>query len=296
VKKEDRYQSAGEMREALEKAAFDAGLRLSQSSLTGYVTKEGEITATGGSRSSLTPAHSVPAQKAVSSAGTLPRAQAKRAATVSERRPAPKKPPLVLAGILFAAALAIGVFGVLLVFGGKEAPPPVAPTPVVVTPVVVTPPPAPAPAPAPVPRPLVVPPLSAVVEPPPPPAPAPVPKPLPKPVPVRLAPDEPVRPARPVHAERPEPKPPPEEAAPVIPAGEGKLRISATNPSAVTAVLVGGEDWGSPPVNKKVSSGLYVVTVKLADGKRSVPWKGAVQPDKTTALVYDVTGGKWTAQ
>ncbi len=295
VKKEDRYQSAGQMREALERAAFDAGLRLGQSSLTGYVTTDGEITAVGGSRTSLTPSKSVPSQRAAVSAGTLA-PTLKRPVTAPTGVRAQKRPPLLLLSVLFAAALTIGLFGVLLAFGAKEPPK-------VVTlggPVARLSPPAPPPPPSP--RPLVVPPLEQVVEAPPAPAPEPAPspapvrpsKPLTRPVPVRLAPDEPIRHPR---AVKPEPKATvPEEPAPVIPAGEGKLRISATDPSAVASILVGGEDWGSPPVNKKVSSGLYVVTLKLADGKRSLPWKGPVQPDRTTALVYDVGSGKWTAQ
>ena len=57
VKPEERYQTAREMREALERAAFDAHIRIGQSSLMGYLDDDGEVTAEGGSRSVGLPRH-----------------------------------------------------------------------------------------------------------------------------------------------------------------------------------------------------------------------------------------------
>jgi serine/threonine-protein kinase len=57
LKPEDRYETAGEMREALEQAAFAAGFRIGAGSLMGYVTDDGSISAVPtGSRPSTTPA------------------------------------------------------------------------------------------------------------------------------------------------------------------------------------------------------------------------------------------------
>ena len=73
LKPEARFQTAREMRETLEKAAFDAALRVSQSTLLGYVDDDGDITAAGGSRSSLMPVVSSPptaTQRAPSLKGT----------------------------------------------------------------------------------------------------------------------------------------------------------------------------------------------------------------------------------
>lgn len=61
-------------------------------------------------------------------------------------------------------------------------------------------------------------------------------------------------------------------------------------------VLVGPDDWGLAPVDRKVSSGRYSVSLKLPDGRRSVPWKGAVMPDRITALIYDVENQRWSAR
>ncbi|MBL8913552.1 MAG: serine/threonine protein kinase [Archangium sp.] len=60
VKPEERYQTAREMREALERAAFDAHIRVGQSSLMGYLDEDGEITAAGGSRMSAFPGITAP--------------------------------------------------------------------------------------------------------------------------------------------------------------------------------------------------------------------------------------------
>ena len=57
--------------------------------------------------------------------------------------------------------------------------------------------------------------------------------------------------------------------------------------------MVGRDDWGAAPVDRKVSSGHYVVSVRLENGKKSVAWKGPVMPDRTTMLVYDINTERW---
>jgi serine/threonine protein kinase len=283
VKPEDRFQTASQMREALEKAAFDAGIRIGQSSLLGYVDDEGEITATGGSRTTAAPStQSLP--RATGSARSLPvpslppLALSEHHTDKVEATPRVRKPWLM--GAAFVAAVAVGIFGVLLASGSAK-PEVYVPTP----PVVPTPP-----APVPVAPTVVEPGPEAVVVPPPPPVPAPrpTPAPAPRPRPVAVSP-----PSHPV-------APRPEEAAPapaaVIPQGRGKLRIGATQSGAVVSLLVGRDDWGPPPVNNPVASGQYTVTAKLADGRRSPPFKVSVYPDQTAVLVYDVEAQTWSAR
>ncbi len=153
------------------------------------------------------------------------------------------------------------------------------------------------------------------------PAPAPV---LPKPAPAASEPvvvaDAPSLEAPKVEAPRDEPKPPPAphrpRPAPVaaaaakekererekpaeeeaIPAGEGRLRITANPPSVNAKVQVGPDDWGLAPVDRKLASGRYVVSLKLADGRRAPPWKVSVMPDRITALIYDVESQRWSSR
>src|SRR6185436_8556909 len=69
----------------------------------------------------------------------------------------------------------------------------------------------------------------------------------PLPVPLK-APVKPVR--RPKHVEAA----PPAEA---IPAGRGTLRINVQPASLASRAVVGRDDWGPTPVNKRVDSGQY---------------------------------------
>ncbi len=319
---EDRYATAREMREALERAAFDSGLRVGQSSLLGYLTPEGKVTTDGGARApaaasvqdlprlglerSTKPHALAPGSGPKAVLHTKPDSpQSKAPAEVVhtekvEARPGPSPLRYVVMGAAFVAALLLGVAATVLLVGKKETPEPPA--------VAVT---------APVLRPAH-PPSDAVEELPAAPAPpsAPQPEPPRTEAPVALAPTRVVRPAAaapkfpPVEAP-PAPAPPVVVARPVakpvepapkvekvevtqdIPAGNGKLRISATQPGAVAAVLVGAEDWGTPPVNKSVPSGHYTVVLRLADGKKTPPWKGPLLPDQTKALMFDVESGAW---
>jgi outer membrane biosynthesis protein TonB len=106
-----------------------------------------------------------------------------------------------------------------------------------------------------------------------------------------------VKPAAQPH-EKPKPRPKEtahsatEQAAPVV-GGEGRLRIGTMPASAVTRILVGSDDWGPAPVDRKIPSGQYVVTVRTPDGKKSSAWKGPVMPDHTTVLFYDLETARW---
>lgn len=315
LKPEARYQTARDMRETLEKAAFDAGLRVSQSTLQGYVDDDGDITAVGGSRSSLAQVlvSNPPTQtKPVSSA----KAAAFAAATVDTTEPLgaalpepvkrpshhtekiartprpPKKKkksrtPLMVAA--FAAAVIIGVLGTLLLMDPGPTPLPAdlhpapVPPPVAKGQPVVKPPPEPVKVPE-----IVVTDGEELVkidrpnDPPPPPV-----KDKPKPKKVAVAKPPPEKVEKVEKADRP---PPAKEDS--IPPGEGKLRISVSSSSA--KILVGSEDWGEPPVNRKVSSGWYRVTVKLPDGSSSSS-KTSVWPDQTTTVMFDASNQKWSS-
>lgn len=331
---DDRYQSARDMREALEKAAFDARLRVGQSSLLGYLTPEGQVTTDGGARApasasaqdlpKLSLGEPAKPHARAPSSGLKPVVDTKPDSPTSKGGPPPKdvvhtekvsaRPPpsplrYVLMGAAFVAAVLVGVVVMVAVVGGE---PPPAPRPPVATPqpplepakpsppldlrpadpeLVALPPPEPAPVAQPAP-----------VEPV---APAAKPTPEPKRPPRVAAAPEPTKPEPTKPPPAPEPAPPlvrsvprPEPVAKVevsqdIPAGTGKLRISATQPGVVAAVLVGGDDWGTPPVNKSVPSGQYTVTLKLTDGRKTAAWKGPLMPDQTRALMYDVETDKW---
>ncbi|MFZ5471640.1 MAG: serine/threonine protein kinase [Myxococcota bacterium] len=125
-------------------------------------------------------------------------------------------------------------------------------------------------------------------EPPPPPPPAPVATvPLAVPTQTELSPiDIEIVPSKP-KASRP--AKPPVAAAPAlpVPAGEGRLRIGAVPDGTVT---VGPEKWGTTPVDRKVSSGRYVVSIVGANGKRG-QCQATVMPDRTTILIYNFDTG-----
>lgn len=273
---------------------------------------EGEITAAGGSRSPS----AVTLDRVEGSAGrgrrlegpgsspalgakpTSPTTSMRRPAAAAQPAPAPEhhtervqKPPrgvpTRLLAAAFVSAVIIGVMGVVLVSGPPKKPAVVEPRPEVVKPA----------------EPPVKPPEVAVLQPP--------------EVVVEDAGAPEVAAVEPEHVAKPRPRPPrpkpprpdavaarvpererekpPEEPA-AIPAGQGKLRIGATDTDAIAGIFVGAEDWGTPPVDRRVSSGLYVVVVKLSNGQRSSAWKGPVYPDKTTVLVYDVANARWSAK
>jgi hypothetical protein len=117
------------------------------------------------------------------------------------------------------------------------------------------------------------------------------PPPEPKPSPVKPKPPKAVAVAKPLPVEKP-PATPSATKEEAIPPGEGKLRINVSAPSA--KILVGNEDWGEPPVNRKVNSGVYRVTVKLPDGSSSTS-RASVWPDQTTTMMFDASSQKWSS-
>jgi hypothetical protein len=195
---------------------------------------------------------------------------------------------LWLAGA-FVLAVVLGVGGASLLLGGGGAAPLPAPEPLVkVDPPRVDPPREPAVVPAQEPDADVDAAVVAVAEveveveqPAKPVKPTPGPR-RPKPVAVfKPAPEKPV--------ERP---PAPKEEP--IPEGEGKLVINVGG-NGRHSVVVQGEDWGPPPIARKVSSGTYRVQVKLEDGSSSGT-KTSVMPDKTTVLELDPASLKWSTR
>lgn len=310
LKPEERFQTAREMREALEKAAFDSGFRVGQSVLLGYVDVDGEITASGGTRSSAFPAITntpsdvyakpklaTPAFSGQSTTGLAPSSPVKKDHN-TERVPAakpkpPSKKPFLL--VAFAAAVIIGVFGTLLLVGGAPEPvitiepttvqieptkPPEVKKPTVTKPVEVA-------------KPVeAVKPVEAT-------KPVDVVKPPPdvkKPVLVtKVNPkltEKPVETTKPVEVV----KPPPPPADEVIPDGIGTIRISLTGDGSGAKVVVRGaksfED--APPFSEKVPSGLYTVMVRLSNGSLSPSRRVTVQPDSQSRLTYDVGQQRWT--
>lgn len=307
LKPEERFQTAREMREALEKAAFDSGFRVGQSVLLGYVDVDGEITASGGTRSSAFPAITntpsdvyakpklaTPAFSGQSTTGLAPSSPVKRDHN-TERVPAakgkpPSRKPFLL--VAFAAAVIIGVFGTLLIVGGGTPEPviTVEPTTVQIEP---TKPPAE------VKKPTVTKPVE-VVKPPadidltqpvkPPPdvkKPALVAKVNPKPN------EKPVETTKPVEVVKPPPPPPVDEA---IPDGIGTIRISLTGDDSGAKVVVRGAKSfeNAPPFSEKVPSGLYTVMVRLGNGSLSPSRRVTVQPDGQSRLIYDVGQQRWS--
>ncbi len=300
VKQEDRYQTAREMREALEHAAFDAHLRIGQSSLMGYLDDDGEVTAEGGSRMSAFPGITAGPSLTVRSpvipvatpspqarTGPIPAPQrhsTERLAPIPREDGPGKRGGIFVAAFVLAVALGVGAT-VALLGPGPE-------------PLVVKPPP---------PRlelqrvqPKVDPPRDPplmfaeklqptidageehieVV--------APRPKLVPRPrAPVTVAVVKPP-------VEKTEPPPALAKDEP-IPEGTGKLVISVGDNTARHIIIVQGEEWGTPPMNRKVSSGMYKVQVKLENGTTTT-FKAAVMPDKTTVLTLDPASLHWSSR
>lgn len=303
LKPEERFQSAREMREALEKAAFDSGFRVGQSALLGYVDVDGEITATGGTRSSAFPAITAPpsdvylksnlTQLPFSGASTTGLSPASAAPNKhnTERVPAAKPQPTskrLFLGIAFAAAVIIGVFGTLLLVGKPPEPDITIETPTVeVTPKVEPQKPQPKPPPT-----VVVKPPPVVVENPPDldltqPTKTEPKKPLVATV-VKPKVEKPPEVVKPVEVV----KPPPDEA---IADGVGTIRISLIGDDSGAKVVVrGGKNLeDAPPLSSRVPSGVYTVVVRLGNGSLSPQWRGSVKPDEARKLTYDVATQRW---
>ncbi len=312
VKQEDRYQTAREMREALERAAFDAHIRIGQSSLMGYLDDDGEVTAEGGSRMSAFPGisagPSITIRAPVTSPMATPAPQASSVRSLPPQRqrhsterlpPLNEAPPSKNRGLLigaFALAVALGVGATLALLGPSSEPLVVAPPPPRVEPKVVArvdPPRDP---------PLLFaeklqPPIDAgeetieveeVVP--------PVATPTVKPKVIKPKVVGAVKP--PVEkTERPDKvdSPPPIPKDEPIPEGTGKLVVSVGDNTARHIITVQGEEWGTPPMNRKVSSGVYKVQVKLENGTVTT-FKATVMPDKTTVLTLDPANLRWSSR
>ena len=285
LKPDERWLSARAMREALEKAAYESGFRVGHSSLYGYVDNAGEISAVPSSRHPVVTLQAnietrvAPApvpQKATPMPNPGPRRHTERmvpGAVLSKQ----KKPPNWLMPVAFLTAVAVGTVGAMALLGGFSA----APTP--------------KPRPAPPIAHVEVLPTEPVVA-------AVVPSSKPEAEPDELPDIEPIAPVvkpQVEHRQKPKlppvakPTPVPTEDSAQVPAGEGRLRIGTIPASVVSRILVGRDDWGPGPVDRKVSSGHYVVSVRMENGKKSASWKGPVMPDRTTMLVYDIDNERW---
>jgi serine/threonine-protein kinase len=328
VKPEERFQTAREMREALERAAFDAHIRVGQSSLMGYLDDDGEVTADGGSRMSAFPGITAPpSQQSLRPLATpvvnAPSAQSMR--QVEAHRPSRSQhqterlPPVqkeadgggTKRGLFiaaFAAAVLLGI-GAVVVIGGNSTSGEPQPKPIAVQPRVTPPNDGKKPvlvATARVDPPVVKdPPPSAVID-----AgeetvvvdsPPTVNPNQPKVKPPKqgkqpLVAKNDVPKDKPPQVDKPADKPPDKpKADEAIPEGTGKLLVSVGDNQGTVSVAVAGEDWGQPPIQKKVSSGYYKVSVKLSDGSNA-SYKATVMPDKTTVLTLDPASLKWSSQ
>lgn len=292
LKPEDRYQTAREMREALEKAAFDAGVRVGQSSLLGYLDEEGEITAEGGSRAPAAPglsaAPSITIRAPVEAKVAAPSSSSVRQMTpYRTERLEPVAPPetsqrkWLLLGAFAAAMLAgIAVVAAVSFSTPDEVRPKLPEAPrVVVPPKPATPPEkvaAPLP-PARDPERQVIDAGETTVV---------VNEPPPRPVAVK-PPPRPKPPSTPREPKEPRDAPPPVERAPVIPEGEGKLVVNV-NGTARYHVLLDGKELGIAPVRADLRSGVYTVTVK-AEGGGSSKKKLTLMPNGYERMMFEAS-------
>lgn len=305
VKQEDRYQTAREMREALERAAFDAHIRIGQSSLMGYLDDDGEVTVEGGSRMSAFPGisagPSITVRSPVTSPMATPAPQASSVRSLPQQRhlterlpPVTETPPSKNRAMLigaFAVAVALGVGATFALLGTSseplrvEPPPPRVETKVVVA--GVDPPRDP---------PLMFaeklqPTIDAGeetidIEEVAPPVATPTVKPrVMKPKVVSAVKTQPEKAEAPPPILKDEP----------IPEGTGKLVVSVGDNTARHIITVQGEEWGTPPMSRKVASGVHKVQVKLENGTVTT-FKAAVMPDKTTVLTLDPASLRWSSR
>ena len=291
LKPDDRYGDAREMREALDRAAFDARLRVSQDALAGYVSPDGEVRAPKAAPRetvAATPTLPAPLPDGRRHTERVMPAPVAPLETPSQRRKRRSAAQLVA---VFVGAVALGGGTVALLLRG-EVPAPRPPSPEDVVAV-----------------------REAPIAPPAPDAPGDTVDEAPGPEPVGAAGggaagpggEEPGSPPPPVQrrpdARPPRPRPPPpaapvaarvEEPAPQpIPPGFGTVRVGTVPANAATLVLLDGKASGPVPANLRVPSGRYTVELRLQGGKKSAAWQGAVFPDSTTILVFDTVDGRW---
>jgi len=275
LKVEERYASAAQMREALEKGAYDAGFRIGTSSLAGYVGDDGEVSGLAPAAPSKPSGSSPKAPARATPVPQLPMRGTYTEPVPRKRSQLPKWAPLIaFLGVVLGGAIVVAVY-----FATQPDP---HPSPVVRPPAPVAEAKPPVAPPEPEPEVALATPPRVEAKP------ELKPEPKPGPSPVREHP----RP-RPIAAPAPAPKPVEEEE---IPPGTGHLRITANPQSANAQVWVGSDDWGVAPQDRRVQSGRYTVSLKFPDGRRSAVWKGAVMPDRATALIYDVEAQRWSAR
>lgn len=272
LKPEERYQTAREMREALERAAFDAHLRIGQSSLMGYLDDDGEVTAEGGSRMSALPGVT---------ASLPPHATDPMAPVPKKKASSGKSHGLLVA--TFTLAVVLGVGATVALLGPSSEPRVLEPPPPRVEPEQV-----PSRVDPPREPPLMfaeqVIPIDAGEE-----------RPEPAVVKTKVHKPKSTLQAKPPRGEKVEATAPRVAKEEPIPEGRGKLVISVGDNTGRHIIIVQGEEWGTPPINRKLSSGMYKVQVKLEDGT-STTFKAAVLPDKTTVLTLDPENQKWSSR
>ncbi len=280
VKPEDRFADAREMREALERVAVEMGMHVGQSSLIGYVSDSGEITASPSQKFAAVRLASGPTKPSTPKQ-VLPRDLATPPPPDSpERRHTERVMPKaggergLRVALLAGAALASVAVGALLavLFASDEAPA-VAPGAGV---------------------------IAARVEP-------AQPETSPAEPPPEAEPEVAVSVAQPSIERRPparqkerpqrkavarafeqEPERKPEPVA--IPRGDGVLRVG-TSPPENAQVLIGKESLGTVPVNiRKMKAGRYLLTITTATGKKG-HCEAEVWPGRQNIYVYNFEQG-----
>ena len=93
----------------------------------------------------------------------------------------------------------------------------------------------------------------------------------------------------------PKADPPPVQKDEPIPDGVGRLSIAVGGSPGRVSLTVQGEAWDEPPVQRRVASGVYRVSIKLADGTQAST-RATVMPDKLTVVTLDASSSKWTTQ
>ncbi len=270
LRPDDRFASAREMREALERVALESGVHVGASSLSGYVQQQesGEVSVT----SRTTPSHSL---RPVNAPRTPPlavppptSARQRNTEKMVRAHAAPAQRPsrlrMALLGLAGVAAVGFGSGTVMLLGARNQRPAPSAP--VTLLPRTLPAPSARRAEPEPVPVAVagVEPALEAEHEP------------ESDQAPERSAPKR-IRPAAraaPASAAKAEPA--------AIPDGEGQLRIGAEPNGEVS---VGGQPWGGTPVSRHVRTGRYTVTI--TSGRQRGTCDVTVLPDSVARFKYD---------
>ncbi len=262
LRPDDRFSSAREMREALERVALDSNIHVGTSSLAGYVGPQ-----QGSGEVSLISVPSAPSPRSIPPRTPPPSASDRRNTErmpKANQRPAPLPGPRARAAVVAQGVLAVGALAPTGVAHVRRPPPTTDRA------VALLPPALPPPQPE-----LVEPPRVAAKASP---ALASVDPPRSE-VPRRAFTPEPRR-SRPVAVEG---KTEVRALPPVkIGEGEGQLRIGAEPNGEVS---VEGQAWGGTPVSRHVRAGRYTVTI--VSGRRRGTCEVTVLPDSVARFKYD---------